>query len=333
MITLKKLYTREFPLILCEWWGKAYESFLGEKVHTFPRLVFLLKDGLVEAFRNEALVAELDGIMLRRVADDHFFIRSFCDVYLEKYRDLHVFMLREDDISEEEFVDFGKRVIDFWPAIYYSMYVPHNEAFAVEDQDLMIELRRQIDVFADEATHFIVQYLKQHYPELGDLVMLISTDDLGGPILAEELQALADEEQGLVDEELFGRDAFAQFARHHGFTLEQDFAEQSDTVRGTVACKGFVRGRVRLVLKRSDVPLLKDDEILVSSMTVPDFLPAMRKAAAIVTDEGGVTCHAAIVSRELDKPCIIGTKIATKLFKDGDLVEVDAVNGVVKKYE
>ena len=66
-------------------------------------------------------------------------------------------------------------------------------------------------------------------------------------------------------------------------------------------------------------------------MTDPRYVPAMKKAAAIVTDEGGITCHAAIVSRELKKPCIIGTKIATKVLKDGDEVEVDAEKGVVKK--
>jgi pyruvate,water dikinase len=65
-------------------------------------------------------------------------------------------------------------------------------------------------------------------------------------------------------------------------------------------------------------------------MTVPDLVSAMKRAAAIVTDEGGVTCHAAIISRELKKPCIIGTKVATKVFKDGDLVEVDANKGIVR---
>ena len=65
-------------------------------------------------------------------------------------------------------------------------------------------------------------------------------------------------------------------------------------------------------------------------MTTPWYLPAMKKAAGFITDEGGLLCHAAIVSREMNKPCIIGTKIATKVLKDGDLVEVDANNGVVK---
>ena len=66
-------------------------------------------------------------------------------------------------------------------------------------------------------------------------------------------------------------------------------------------------------------------------MTRPDYVAGMKKSAAIVTEEGGITCHAAIVSRELKIPCIIGTKIATKALKDGMMVEVDATNGVVRK--
>jgi pyruvate,water dikinase len=65
-------------------------------------------------------------------------------------------------------------------------------------------------------------------------------------------------------------------------------------------------------------------------MTQPEFLPAMKKAVAIITDEGGLTCHAAIVARELKRPCIIGTKNATKILRDGDYVEVDANNGIIK---
>jgi len=76
---------------------------------------------------------------------------------------------------------------------------------------------------------------------------------------------------------------------------------------------------------------MNEGDILVTSMTRPEYVPLMWKSSAIVTDEGGITCHAAIVSREMGKPCIIGTNIATKVFKDGDLVEVDADKGIVRK--
>ena len=76
---------------------------------------------------------------------------------------------------------------------------------------------------------------------------------------------------------------------------------------------------------------MRPGDILVSHMTYPDIVVSMKKAGAIITDMGGITCHAAIVSRELGIPCVIGTKIATKVFKDGDEVEVDATKGVVRK--
>lgn len=65
-------------------------------------------------------------------------------------------------------------------------------------------------------------------------------------------------------------------------------------------------------------------------MTTSNLIPAMEKAAAFITDEGGVTCHAAIIAREMKKPCVIGTKIATKLLKDNDTVKVDANKGIIE---
>ncbi len=103
-------------------------------------------------------------------------------------------------------------------------------------------------------------------------------------------------------------------------------------IKGMIACKGMVTGYVRIV-KNSNSPsakLMQKGEILVTSMTRPEFVPLMKKAGAIITDEGGISSHAAIISRELGTPCIIGTKVATKVLKDGDLVEVDANKGVVK---
>ncbi|MFH0854568.1 MAG: PEP-utilizing enzyme [bacterium] len=106
--------------------------------------------------------------------------------------------------------------------------------------------------------------------------------------------------------------------------------EKISLIKGIAACKGIVKGIVKIVLRASEQDKVKKNDILATNMTTPDYLPSMKKASAFITDEGGITCHAAIVARELGKPCIIGTKIATQVLKDGDLVEVDANNGVVK---
>lgn len=102
-------------------------------------------------------------------------------------------------------------------------------------------------------------------------------------------------------------------------------------IKGMPACLGNVKGTVKIIKTIKDAEKMSKGDILVSIATFPDLVPAMKKAAAIITDEGGITCHAAIVSRELNIPCIIGTKIATKVLKDGDLVEVNADKGIVRK--
>ncbi len=102
-------------------------------------------------------------------------------------------------------------------------------------------------------------------------------------------------------------------------------------IRGEVVSAGVVKGKVRVILSAREANKLRPGEILITTMTSPDFVVAMRKAAAVITDHGGMTCHAAIVSRELGIPCIVGTKIATKVLRDGDLVEVDANAGIVRK--
>lgn len=112
---------------------------------------------------------------------------------------------------------------------------------------------------------------------------------------------------------------------------EKDVSTESiHEIRGRSAFRGLASGPVRVIFDvraATDVP---DGFVLVTAMTEPDFVPLMKKASAIITDEGGLLCHAAIIARELGKPCIIGTKIATKVLKDGDMVEVDAEKGVVR---
>jgi phosphoenolpyruvate synthase/pyruvate phosphate dikinase len=100
--------------------------------------------------------------------------------------------------------------------------------------------------------------------------------------------------------------------------------------RGLTASSGKATGRVKVVKSVQEVGKVQKGDILVAVMTRPDYIVAIKKAAAIVTDEGGITCHAAIVAREIGIPCIIGTKIATKVLSDGDLVEVNANHAAVK---
>lgn len=100
-------------------------------------------------------------------------------------------------------------------------------------------------------------------------------------------------------------------------------------VSGLAASPGVASGKVRVLRSPADGTALADGEILVAPTTSPDWMPVLRRAGAIVTESGGITCHAAIVSRELGVPCIVGARRATELLRDGDVVTVDATHGVV----
>jgi phosphohistidine swiveling domain-containing protein len=101
-------------------------------------------------------------------------------------------------------------------------------------------------------------------------------------------------------------------------------------LKGLAVSAGFIRGKVSIILSNNDFSRFKEGEILVASATRPDFVPLMKKAKGIITDEGGMLSHAAIVSRELGKPCVVGTVKGTRVLKNGDLVEVDANKGIIK---
>ena len=88
-------------------------------------------------------------------------------------------------------------------------------------------------------------------------------------------------------------------------------------LKGETASAGVASGKVQIVLEMDQLNKVQKGDILVARMTTPDMVPAMQKAAGIITDEGGMTCHAAIVSREMGIPCIVGTEHATEILKDG----------------
>ena len=121
------------------------------------------------------------------------------------------------------------------------------------------------------------------------------------------------------------------WSRKRGLEVVKPREEEKVLVRGIPASPGVAAGEARVILDphSPEASLFREGDVLVTRMTDPDWVPLMRKAAAIVTDEGGMTSHAAIVSRELGKPAVVGTKEATKKIKTGMTVTVDGSRGVV----
>lgn len=123
------------------------------------------------------------------------------------------------------------------------------------------------------------------------------------------------------------------FKKENIFIQTDEDISDSKLIKGSAVYPGKVCGCVKLVFCDDDLKKVNEGDIIVSPMTVPTFIDGMKKANGIITDEGGVVCHAALIAREMKKVCVIGTKNATKLLKDGMLVEVDGDLGVVRIIE
>lgn len=159
-----------------------------------------------------------------------------------------------------------------------------------------------------------------------------------------EIMKLA--EYGIKIENYYGKPQDIEFAinKEDGITFVQTrpITTKSKTIQtidssqvserlleGTGASPGVISGKVKLVLNKEDITKIENGDIIVTIMTSPDLVPAMSKSAAIITDLGGRTCHAAIVSREMGIPAIVGTERGTKILKDGQIITLDAYNGYV----
>lgn len=133
---------------------------------------------------------------------------------------------------------------------------------------------------------------------------------------------------------------FIKLPYEETLVIAKHFAElpTNDKLKGLIANKGKVQGKACISPQFNDqakidavIAKMQKGDILIVQTTSPDIMILCEKAAAIVADQGGMLSHAAVISRELNIPCIIGTEYGTRIFKDGDLVEVDADKGIVRK--
>lgn len=165
----------------------------------------------------------------------------------------------------------------------------------------------------------------------------------------EELRKLA--EMGLTIEKHYGKPMDIEWGIEKGnifmlqarpiTTLDKKKGETSKEseelgeiiLKGIGASPGLASGKVKIIYDIKEIDKIEEGDILVTKMTTPDMVPAMKKASAIVTDDGGLTCHAAIISRELGTPCVVGTQRATEILKDNMVVTVDGEKGIVYRGE
>jgi phosphohistidine swiveling domain-containing protein len=334
-VTFTLSYTRDTTLFMQELWAKSLINLPKEKFGWqnpyLPLVAHYENDGVVEIWQNmEALGWFMDKLFEENKKGTEFADALFAEYQrlLERFQDLvEKGLLNKENVNE--FKEIASQSVFI---ITVFIYIGTDERTPENVQKICVKAREMYDLFAESDS-----YIRKSIEEYAGY-----NSEIAGVVLAKEFSNIPKKELLqkrlknflLIDGEEMYTETLHDFEKDGvNYKFPQENSNHEGELQGQVAFRGHVKGTVKIVRKQGDLEKVEVGDILVSPMTTPDFLPAMKKTAAFVTDEGGITCHAAIVAREMGKPCIIGTKIATEVLKDGDLVEVDAESGIVRIIE
>jgi phosphohistidine swiveling domain-containing protein len=333
MTTYFKAYTRENTLFSIQVWEEhqvnLLPNYLGEPA---PISIFDTYGGVSRVYFHENIWAIWQNLILEKAKKDIAVIESLVTSYAKQVDELEAVWKKGSFDSREELVAFFNVMAQTWVGVSVTYTLPEVEHIDQKYQDLGMELRTRSADFLDATDHVVLATLTKLYPGLGDLVKYISIEELRSNTL-QTREVLETRKQHYIyfKFELYTTTSVEELAKRNDIFIKEDVVPEGiRELRGQTAMKGTVRGKVRVLHSKSEISTLKAGEILVTAMTTPDYLPAMHRAAGFITDEGGITCHAAIVAREMKKPCVIGTKIATQALKTGDTIELDADQGIIR---
>lgn len=306
-----------------------------------PQSIILVSNGKSQGWGKTSDKKILGDFLVEQVVADESIVPSICTALKEQADVIRDFMNshKTGSITPAIYNELWDHVIAY--------YKPHINVKYVVDYLDPARLETYLPVFQDARLYAetvldeVEQFVRRHITQLAEktaypfeLLWCLTKEERAryvdnGTLPDEAMLTQRNNRAAIISNEeetvyVWGDDLRAIDEILHGPTL-------SEEVRGSTAYGGTVRGRVRVVLDPKDADDFAEGDILVTGMTRPDFLPLMKQAAAFVTNSGGILSHAAIVAREMKKPCVIGTKHATRVFADGDQVEVDADSGVVKR--
>ena len=330
-LTYKKIYTRDFSIIMEEAWYYANHDGLKKKynINTFsnPTYIYYTNDGTVEVWENTAAIKHLNGEILKCYKNNKNFLYPIIKKYNKEIKTICKYW-KSPPKTIPQLKKFTNLVFDIMVE-FVIIYQATTDKRVPEHARKSALKWREKDIFFDSCDKALRVSLNNIYPDRKHIVTILHKE-INNPPSASTLKKRFTNFI-LIPGKLSQITTLKEFAeKNPEYTINFGKITSSKTIKGQVAVKGKARGVVRIIKRKDQLGVVSKGDIIVSPMTTPDFAPAMKKASAIITDEGGLTCHAAIVSREMKKPCIIGTKIATQVLKDGDLVEVDAEKGVVK---
>lgn len=294
--------------------------------------------GKITTWYQPEELEENKRIVVEKIKSDPSFYEIEKSNFFIHWSELLKYIIKEKNIeSFKEAYNLYEYYHQWWSALSFTLDATNvSEKIKNEYQAWRIENEK----YTEEIDKLFLNYLLKVHPEYDSIKNIITPDEMlfleDGPFTAEKLIEIESRSKGYV---LYNYHTspisdLDEILKKSNITLDKEEpTEQFDSLNGVIACKGHVKGKARVILYKEELAELQEGEILIAEATTPEYVPAIKRVLAVVTDEGGMMSHAAITCRELKKPCIVGTTWATKTFKTGEMVEVIALEdkGTVRK--
>lgn len=335
-------WSGSYTLISCSYWGPQYhhtlKRILGEQ---FDHTLFIHRKGVASFYLPQEEFRHLGQEMAKKVMKSSAFATKNLN-WLKKNTDILMPMMKKLQKKIPTLAEYKKFHSAFERHLAYHVFMKKTVDFLSVDAlnkllPIFTDARLYSEAIYSETEAFFRNVMKLIGKKEGynahDLTCLYQPEfeeylrvgSLPSPELLKKryaASALYFEKDKMT--ELLGKDA-----EKVDVLLGKQSTSSRKELKGISAYPGQVKGRCRIVPDPFNVQAFDEGDILVTGMTRPEFLPLIEKAAAIVTESGGILCHAAIIARELKKPCIVGTQVAMKVLKDGDMAEINANKGIV----
>ncbi len=327
--TYIKVYTRDISVLCVQYWYRGERDGLAQvtcgNTSYAPMFVYEPDVGVSAWYSEDS--SEDARRLIQYFKDRPSLFAERCDWYMQQCRELRAIV---DEKREIGFVELLRRIVDSMPNFTIAVVLgEEGQDIAPELVDMAVATRAATDTVAWAADAFLQDIVAEMLGEHADWRTMLTAEEIIGVLPSPS--EIEKRKTGWVFFQgvLYPGMTVQECEKRFDIVLPQDVSTDCCEITGQIANGGVAHGTVRVLRSSKDCEAFVPGEVLVASMTTPNYISAMKRAIAFVTDEGGITCHAAIIARELGVPCIIGTKIATKVLKDGDVVEVDAEKGVV----
>ena len=337
--TYELTFSREcLPLTVQAWYraeNKLFFKNIKYKDKEFLNYMFFVYDrGMAKNYLDMTRIQKIYNFALNNVLERENYFKNIEESFYHHLKLIQPYLSRKKEIkTKKEFIDFFNNVAETWApqtiCYWFSYYEDSRMPKTIfkKSEKIRLAIENIIEDCDRVLSQGLINIFKKKYQ---NNYQYLSIEEIQSNNIPDSQYLNKRFQFFIYQNNIKSTPSLKEFINKEKIEINKATETINEEIKGQTAYRGKARGKVKVCIRKEDIVKMTKGEILVSVMTTPHFLPAIKLAKAFITDEGGITCHAAIVARELKKPCIIGTKIATEVLNNGDLVEVNADKGIVK---